>query len=45
MHLILKEKEYCIATKNTPVTVGLLKKPPDVNPEFQSLKKDKLTKY
>jgi hypothetical protein len=26
-------------------TVGLLKKPPDENPKFQSLKKDKLTKY
>ncbi len=34
MHLILKEKEYCIATKNTTATLGLLKKPPDVNPEF-----------
>jgi hypothetical protein len=45
MHLILKEKEYCIATKNTTASVGLLKKPPDVNPKFQSLKKDKLTKY
>jgi hypothetical protein len=45
MHLILKEKEYRIATKNTMATVGLLKKPPDVNPEFQLLKKDKLTKY
>ncbi len=45
MHLILKEKEYRIATKNTTATAGLLKKPPDVNPEFQLLKKDKLTKY
>jgi hypothetical protein len=45
MHLILKEMEYRIATKNTTATVGLLKKPPDINPEFQSLKKDKLTKY
>jgi hypothetical protein len=46
MHFILKEKEYCIATKTTMMaTVGLLKKPRDVNPEFQSLKKDKLTKY
>jgi hypothetical protein len=45
MHLILKEKEYCIAMKNSRATVGLLKKPPDVNPKFQSLKKDKLTKY
>jgi hypothetical protein len=45
MHLILKEKEYRIATKNTMATVGLLKKPLDVNPEFQLLKKDKLTKY
>jgi hypothetical protein len=45
MHHILKEKEYHIATKNTTATVGLLKKPLDVNPKFQSLKKDKLTKY
>jgi hypothetical protein len=44
-HLILKEKEYPIATKNTTANVGLLKKPTDVNPEFESLKKDKLTKY
>jgi hypothetical protein len=36
MHLILK---------NTTATVGLLKKPSDVNPEFQLLKNDKLTKY
>jgi hypothetical protein len=34
MHLILKEKEYRIATKNTTATVGLLKKPLDVHPEF-----------
>jgi hypothetical protein len=26
-------------------TVGLLRKPPDVNPKFQLLKKDELTKY
>jgi hypothetical protein len=45
MHLILKEKEYCIETKNTTATVSLLKKPLDVNPEFQLLKMDKLTKY
>ncbi len=45
MHLILKEKDYRIATKNTTATVGLLKKPPDVNPKFQLLKKDELTKY
>jgi hypothetical protein len=45
MHLILKGKEYRIATKNTMATVGLLKKPPDINPEFQLLKKDELTKY
>ncbi len=31
MHLILKEKEYRIASKNTTSTVGLLKKPPDIN--------------
>jgi hypothetical protein len=45
MHLILKEEEYGIAMKITTATVGLLKKPPDVHPEFQLLKKDKLTKY
>ncbi len=45
MHLIHKEKEYRIATKNTTATVGLIKKPPDVNSKFQLLKKDKLTKY
>jgi hypothetical protein len=45
MHLIIKEKEYRRATKNTKATVSLLKKPLDVHPEFQSLKKDKLTKY
>ena len=42
-HLILKEKEYRIATKNTTATVGLLKKPPNINPQFHLLKKDKLT--
>jgi hypothetical protein len=45
MHLILKEKEYGIATKITTATVSLLKKPPDVHPKFQLLKKDKLTNY
>jgi hypothetical protein len=45
MHLILKEKEYHIATKNTMATASLLKKTPDVNPKFQLLKTDKLTKY
>ena len=45
MHLILKEKEYCIATKNTMATASLLKKPLNVNPKFQLLKKDELTKY
>ncbi len=45
MHLILKEKEYHIAMKNTTATVGLLKKPLDIHPKFQLLKKDKLTKY
>jgi hypothetical protein len=45
MHLILKEKEYCITTKNTTATAGPLNKPPDINPKFQLLKKDKLTKY
>jgi hypothetical protein len=45
MHLILKENKYTIATKNTTATVGLIKKPLDVNPKFQSLKRDKLTKY
>ena len=45
MHLILNEKEYCIATKNNKATVNLLAKPPNVHPDFQSLTKDKLTKY
>jgi hypothetical protein len=45
MHLILKEKEYHVTTKNTTATGSLLKKPPDVKPEFQLLKKDELTKY
>jgi hypothetical protein len=44
-HLILKEKEYRIAAKNTTATVGLLKKPPNINPKFLLFKKDKLTKY
>jgi hypothetical protein len=43
MHLILKKMEYRIATKNTTATVGLLKKSPDINPQFHLLKKDKLT--
>jgi hypothetical protein len=34
MHLIFKEKGYCIATKSTITTVSLLKKPPDINPKF-----------
>ncbi len=45
MHLIFKEKEYHIATKNTLATVSLLKKLQDVNPKFQLLNKDKLIKY
>jgi hypothetical protein len=31
--------------KNTMATVGLLRKPPGVNPKFQLLKNDKLIKY
>ncbi len=45
MHLILKEKEYRIATNDKNATVNLLKKPPSVHPGFQILKKEKLTKY
>jgi hypothetical protein len=45
MYFILKKKDYRIATKNTTATVGLFKKPLDLNPKFQLLKKDKLTKY
>jgi hypothetical protein len=45
MHLILSEKEYCIATKDSNATVNLLTKPPNVNPEFKALIKDKLMKY
>jgi hypothetical protein len=45
MQLILKEKEYCIATNDKTATVDLLKKPPSVHPGFQTLKKEELTKY
>jgi hypothetical protein len=45
MHLILKEKEYCIATNDKDTTVNLLKKPPSVHSGFQTLKKEELTKY
>jgi hypothetical protein len=45
MHLILKEKEYRIATNDKNATVNLLKKPPSVLPGFQTLKKEELTKY
>jgi hypothetical protein len=45
MHLILKEKEYRIATNDKNATVNLLKKPPSVHPGFQTLKKEELTKY
>jgi hypothetical protein len=45
MQLILKEKEYCIATNDKTATVDLLKKPPSIHPGFQTLKKEELTKY
>ena len=45
MHLILTEKEYRIATKDSAATIKLLKKPPEVNPKFKVLKKEELTKY
>ncbi len=45
MHFILKEKEYRIATNDKNTTVDLLKKPPSVLPDFQTLKKEELTKY
>ena len=45
MHLILTEKEYRIATKNSTATIKLLTKPPAVNPKFKALKKEELTKY
>jgi hypothetical protein len=45
MHLILSKKEYCIATKSSTAKVDLLTKTPNVNPEFQTSTKDKLTKY
>ena len=45
MHLILKEKEYRIATNDKNATVNLLNKPPSVHPGFQTLKKEELTKY
>jgi hypothetical protein len=40
MHLILKEKEYRIATNDNNATVNLLKKPPSIHPGFQTLKKE-----
>ena len=45
MHLILNEKEYSIATKNTQARDNLIAKPTNVHPDFQSLTKDQLTKY
>jgi hypothetical protein len=45
MHLILKEKEYRIATHDKNAPVNLLKKPPSVHPGFQTLKNEELTKY
>ena len=45
MHLILTEKEYCIATKNSTATIKILTKPPEVNLEFKALKKEELNKY
>ena len=45
MHLVLTEKEYRIATKNSTATITTLTKPPEVNPEFKALKKEELTKY
>jgi hypothetical protein len=39
MHLILKGKEYRIATNDKNATVNLLKKPPSIHPGFQTLKK------
>ncbi len=45
MHLILKEKEYRIATNDKNAIVDLLKKPPSIHPDFQTLKKEECTKY
>ena len=45
MHLILDEKEYRIATKNTSATVDLLPKLPNVHPDFQALTKNQLINY
>jgi hypothetical protein len=45
MQLILKKKEYRIATNDKNATVDLPKKPPSVHPGFQTLKKEELTKY
>ena len=44
MHLILKEKEYRIATNDKNATTNLLKKPPSIHPGFQTLKKEDFTK-
>jgi hypothetical protein len=45
MHLILKKKEYRIATNDKDTTVDLLKKPPSIHTGFQTLKMEELTKY
>ena len=37
--------EYCISTADKTANVDLLKKPPDIHPDFQSLTKDEVTKY
>jgi hypothetical protein len=45
MYVILTEDEYRQATSNTTTTVALLTKPDDVNPKFQTVKKEDLTRF
>ena len=45
MYVILTEEEYRKATGNKTATVTMLKKPPDVNPKFKSVKKEDLTRF
>jgi hypothetical protein len=45
MYVILTEDEYRQATSNATATVVTLTKPDDVNPKFQTVKKEDLTRF
>ena len=44
MYVILTEEEYRQATSNKTATVDMLPKPPNVNPKFNTEKKEDLTR-